>query len=175
MKTLAHLTAATGLPVDPHLELDLTIPVSDGIQAQGDLLIVPLIELACVARVRPDATWVEVPPEGVELLRGAAGGNAHTLTADPGTCLWTTGVTDADGLAIGVLDAMTTVYLLHREHGGAGIAPGRYVVRRQRELAPPEPEPRHRSDEVVHRLTARGIAAAAAARASRPRTRYIAD
>jgi hypothetical protein len=172
MKTLAELTATTGLPVDPHLELDLTIPVSDGIQAQGDLLIVPLAELPDATLVRPGAAWAEVPPEGVELLRGAAGGNAHTLTADPGTCLWTTQVADAEGLAIGALDAMTTVYLLHREHGGAGIAPGRYVVRRQRELAPPQPQG-FRPDEVTHRQTPRGIAAAE--RAPRSRTRYIAD
>jgi hypothetical protein len=174
MKTLAQLTAETGLPVDPHLALDLTIPVSDGIQAQGDLLIAPLVELTGVVRVRPEAAWAEIPPEGVELLRGVAGGNAHTLTADPGTCLWTTHVTDVEGLTIGALDAMTTVYLLHREHGGAGIAPGRYVVRRQRELAPPETQGL-RPDEVTHRQTPRGVAAAAAERANRPRTRYIAD
>jgi hypothetical protein len=69
---------------------------------------------------------------------------------------------------------MTTVYLLHREHGGAGIAPGRYVVRRQRELAPPQPQG-PRPDEVTHREMPRGVATAAAERANRSRTRYIAD
>jgi hypothetical protein len=142
VKTLADLTAATGLPVDLHLVLDLTIPVADGIQAQGDLIVVPLAELADRVAVRDDAAWSEVPADGVEVVRNEAGGNPHTLVADPDTCLWTTDVDDVDELAVGVLDAMETVYLLHREHGGTGIAPGRYVVRRQRELIPPAPAPR---------------------------------
>jgi hypothetical protein len=142
VKTLADLTAATGLPVDLHLVLDLTIPVADGIQAQGDLIVVPLAELAERVAVRDDARWSEVPADGVEVVRNEAGGNPHTLVADPDTCLWTTDVDDVDELAIGLLDAMEPVYLLHREHGGTGIAPGRYVVRRQRELVPPAPAPR---------------------------------
>lgn len=137
MKTLADLTAATGLPVDVHLVMDLTIPVGDGIQAQGDLLVVPLAELADRVTVRRHATWDEVPPGGVEVVRNEAGGNPHTLVADPDTCAWTTDVDDTDGLAVGVFDAMAPVYLMHREHGGTGIAPGLYVVRRQRELVPP--------------------------------------
>ena len=137
MKTLSDLTGATGRPVDVHLLLDLVIPLSDGLQAQGDLMVVPLDELAGQVRVPDGAEWREVPPDGVELLRGAAGDNAHTLVADPGTCLWTSDVEDVTGLAIGVLDAMAAAYLLHREHGGTGLAPGRYAVRRQREHAPP--------------------------------------
>jgi len=142
VKTLADLTAATGLPVELHLVLDLTIPVADGIQAQGDLIVVPLAELADRVTIRDDAHWPDVPADGVEVVRNEAGGNPHTLVADPDTCLWTTDVDDVDGLAVGVLDAMAPVYLLHREHGGTGIAPGRYVVRRQRELIPPVPAPR---------------------------------
>src|SRR5689334_2155877 len=98
MKTLAELTGATGLPVDLHLMLDLVIPVHDGPQAQGDLLVVPLDEVAGQVTVRARAAWDEVPPDGVELLRGGAGGNAHTLVADPGTCLWTADVEDTTGL-----------------------------------------------------------------------------
>jgi hypothetical protein len=135
MKRLMDLTTETGMSVDTHLLLDMVIPVHDGIQAQGDLLVVPLAQVP----VRAGADWHEVPPEGVELLRGAAGGNAHVLVADPGTCVWTAEVTDPDGLAIAAFDAMDTVYLLHREHGGTGIAAGQYVVRRQRELTPPAP------------------------------------
>src|SRR5262245_387167 len=118
--TLSDLTAATGLPVDMHLVLDLTIPVGDGIQAQGDLLVLPLAELPGGVTVRDGAAWQEVPAGGVELLRGGTGGNAHTLVADPDTCLWTTDVHDTDALAVGVFEALAVVYLLHREHGGTG-------------------------------------------------------
>ncbi|WP_433257854.1 hypothetical protein ACQPYK_21695 [Streptosporangium sp. CA-135522] len=72
-------------------------------------------------------------PEGVELLRGAAGGNPHTLVADPDTCRWTTDVSDSDGPAIGVFMTSAVVYLLHPEHGATGCTPGSYAVRRQHE------------------------------------------
>jgi hypothetical protein len=157
VKTLADLTAATGLPVDLHLVLDLTIPVADGIQAQGDLIVVPLAELAGQVTIRDNALWSEVPADGVEVVRNEAGGNPHTLVADPDTCLWTTDVDDVDGLAVGVLDAMEPVYLLHREHGGTGIAPGRYIVRRQRELIPPAPAPRRPVADDLDRAVPRAL------------------
>ncbi|MFW6691035.1 hypothetical protein [Streptomyces sp. MAR4 CNX-425] len=130
--TLADLTARTGLDVLAHLEREVTIPVIAGLQAQGDVIVVPLALLDDVT-VPPRAPWQPVPAGGVELLRGAAGGNPHTLVADPGTCRWTRRVGDATGLALGVLDATAVAYLIHPEHGATGIAPGRYVVRRQRE------------------------------------------
>jgi hypothetical protein len=37
------------------------------------------------------------------------------------------------GLAIAMIETSAVAYLIHPEHGGTGIAPGRYVVRRQRE------------------------------------------
>ncbi|WP_222871992.1 hypothetical protein [Nonomuraea sp. PA05] len=128
--TLAELTSRTGLTVLDHLEQSVSVPVLDGLQAQGDLIVIPL-PLPDVSEW--DAGWRPVPAEGIELLRGAAGGNPHTLVAEPGTCRWTRRVHDGPGLAIGVFDAVAPVYLLHPEHGGSGCAPGRYVVRRQRE------------------------------------------
>ena len=130
--TLSDLTRRTGLTVLDHLEQQLTIPVIDGLQAQGDLIVIPLdliqdVTIAATARLRP------VPAAGVELLRGAAGGNPHTLVAEPGTCQWTTDVIDRQSLALGVLQATEIVYLIHPEHGGTGIAPGTYTIRRQRE------------------------------------------
>lgn len=166
MKRLMDLTAETGLPVDLHLVLDMVIPVHDGFQAQGDLLVAPLVELAGRVRAAENAAWQEVPPGGVELLRGAAGGNAHSLVADPDTCVWTGDVTDADGLAIAVFDAMATVYLLHREHGATGIAAGQYVVRRQRELVQP-PMPLRRKGVWSHRSLPRAI--------ERQSFRFVAD
>lgn len=130
--TLADLTRRSGLDVLDHLEREVAIPVVDGLQAQGDLIVVPY---AFVARaVTPTASnWREVPAAGVELLRSAAGGNPHTLVADPGTCRWTRHVRDTMGLAIAMIETSAVAYLIHPEHGGTGIAPGRYVVRRQRE------------------------------------------
>ncbi|MBO0868466.1 MAG: hypothetical protein J2P15_07860 [Micromonosporaceae bacterium] len=174
MTRLADLARVTGLPVDPHLVLDMVIPVHDGIQAQGDLLVVPHAQLAGQVRAADGAHWQEVPPAGVELLRGAAGGNPHTLVADPDTCLWTSQVSDVEGLAIALVDAMAPVYLLHREHGGTGIAPGRYVVRRQRELAHPAPVPDQSSQERRDTRQQRREATRARRRAQR-RIHLVAD
>ncbi|TDD68030.1 hypothetical protein E1293_37455 [Actinomadura darangshiensis] len=129
--TLASLSRQTGLAVLDHLERSVRIPVVDGLQAQGDLIVVPMSEVSL--SILADAPWTDVPSEGVELLRGAAGGNPHTLVADPGTCRWTTYVSDSTRLAIGVFEASAPVYLLHPEHGASGCTPGRYAVRRQRE------------------------------------------
>lgn len=129
--TLASLSEQTGIAVLDHLEQSLAIPVIDGIQAQGDLIVVPLHVVAESVRVPDGAPWRDVPPGGIVLLRAEAGGNPHTLVADPGTCRWTTHV--FDGLAIGVFEASAVAYLLHPEHGASGCAPGTYVVRRQRE------------------------------------------
>ncbi len=110
--TLASLSQQTGLAVLDHLEQSVSIPVVDGLQAQGDLIVIPFAEVSASLSLRPDVEWQDVPPEGVELLRGEAGGNPHTLVADPGTCRWTR---------------------RHPEHGASGCTAGRYVVRRQRE------------------------------------------
>ena len=139
--TLADLTARTGLDVLGHLERQVTIPVTDGIQAQGDLLVIPVALLAAdpPGRTRRGVSivasprWHAVPGAGVEVLRAGTGGNPHTLVADPGTCRWTTGVDDPQRLALGALRTTGVAYLIHPEHGASGIAPGTYVIRRQRE------------------------------------------
>lgn len=141
--TLADLTGRTGLGVLTHLEQEVVIPVLSGLQAQGDLVVIPsaLLEQDPIA---PGARWREVPPAGIELLRSAGGGNPHTLVADPGSCRWTTSAADPTRLALGALSATAPAYLIHPEHGGAGIAPGIYLVRRQRERSgsPPAPDAR---------------------------------
>ena len=143
--TLADLTDRTGLDVLGHLEREVTIPVIDGLQAQGDLIVVPHPNLGQVLlRYQP---WREVPRTGIEVLRSAAGGNPHVLVADPGACHWTTSVRDPIGLAIGALTTSGVAYLIHPEHGGTGIAPGSYVIRRQRERG-------DRADQKVSRLVA---------------------
>jgi hypothetical protein len=129
--TLATLSWQTGMALLDHLDHTLTIPVVDGLQAQGDLIVIPLALVTTSVQIRPG--WQRVPAEGVELLRGAAGGNPHTLVADPGTCRWTTNVWDAESLAIGAFETSAVAYLLHPEHGATGCVPGTYVIRRQRE------------------------------------------
>lgn len=130
--TLAELAHRTGLDVLDHLERQVAIPIVDGMQAQGDLIVIPLA-LVDDVDVPFTARWHPVPPNGVELLRGAGGGNPHTLVADPGICDWTTDVRDSQALAIGVVRTTRPAYLIHPEHGGTGIAPGSYLIRRQRE------------------------------------------
>ncbi|MFI5610916.1 hypothetical protein [Amycolatopsis sp. NPDC051903] len=66
-------------------------------------------------------------------LQGAAGRNPHTLVADPGTCRWTAAVRDPLGLGIAAFENTAPVYLIHPEHGGSGVAPGSWLVRRQQE------------------------------------------
>ncbi|MEV6770712.1 hypothetical protein AB0N05_19020 [Nocardia sp. NPDC051030] len=129
--TLADLTARTSVDVLDHLEQQAAVPIVDGLQAQGDLLVIPLHLLSGV-RVFENR-WTDVPSGGIEIVRGAAGANPHVLLADPGSCRWTTRVMDPEGLALGCLDTSGVAYLLHPEHGGSGIAPGRYLIRRQRE------------------------------------------
>ena len=72
-------------------------------------------------------------PASASRCYAGTGGNPHTLVADPGTCRWTTGVHDPERLALGALSTAGVAYLIHPEHGGSGIAPGTYVIRRQRE------------------------------------------
>lgn len=140
--TLADLTARAGLDVLGHLEREVTIPVTDGIQAQGDLLVIPIALLTRETTrgwhwrsvsIADSAHWHQVPGAGIEVLRAGTGGNPHTLVADPGTGRWTTGVHDPESLALGALTTAGIAYLIHPEHGGSGIAPGTYVIRRQRE------------------------------------------
>ncbi|REE77467.1 hypothetical protein C8E05_6983 [Rhodococcus wratislaviensis] len=131
--TLSTLTALTGLDVFDYLDQEVSIPVVDGLQAQGDLIVIPY---ALVAGIVTSTAWTRtenVPLSGVELLRSAAGGNPHSLVADEGVCTWSTPVNDPRRLALGILDTRVTAYLIHPEHGATGIAPGRYVIGRQRE------------------------------------------
>lgn len=138
--TLAQLTERTGFEVLAHLEGEVTIPVIDGLQAQGDLIVIPL-RLLPEVRLTSWARWRAVPRQGVELLRSAAGGNPHTLMADPGTCQWTANISDPVRLALGAFTTTATAYLIHPEHGATGIAPGTFVVRRQRERVGGSPGP----------------------------------
>lgn len=95
---LNELLDRTGLDVLDHLEREVTVPVLDGLQAQGDLIVIPADLLPTV---RVWSRWAEdLPPEGVELVRGQAGRNPHTLVADRWACMWTSRLDDSLGLTI---------------------------------------------------------------------------
>lgn len=112
--------------VPAHLEADAEVPVVSGLQRQGDVLVVP-------HRASKDKGQ-RVPAEGIAVVRGEAGGNTHLLVAD-GPVSWRP--VDNGGLDLGAVTVEdgSAAYLLHPEHGGQGIGPGSYLIRRQREQA----------------------------------------
>ncbi|WP_415972348.1 hypothetical protein [Rhodococcus sp. 077-4] len=133
--TLSSLTDLTGLDVLDYLDKEISVPVIDGLQAQGDLIVVPYALLDGIVVPTERTRSEKVPLSGVELLRSAAGGNPHSLVSDGGMCSWASPVHDVRGLALGILTNSRTAYLIHPEHGATGIAAGRWVIGRQREGA----------------------------------------
>ena len=123
--TYQRLAATHNVELPAHLVADAEIPVLTGMQRQGDLLVIPH---------RPGADAGQpVPAEGVPVVRGEAGGNTHLLVA-AGTVAWRP-VAQA-GTDLGTVTVTDgAAYLLHPEHGAQGIAPGCYLIRRQREQA----------------------------------------
>lgn len=129
--TLGKLTEATGFEVLEHLEAEAAVPVLDGLQAQGDLFIVPIAAGVDTTAAQYGAV---VPAAGIAVIEAMSGGHEHRLFAgEPGTAFWQQDV--AGEQTIGVLECTAPAYVLHPEHGAAGIAPGRYELRRQREQA----------------------------------------
>jgi hypothetical protein len=131
MKTLADVTAAHGFEVLEHLQREAEVPVNNGLQAQGDLLIIPT-----TTRMASGSGTV-VPAAGIALIEAVGGGHEHRLFAGtPGTARFAPAA--PGGQDIGVLECTAPAYILHPEHGATGIAPGTYVLRRQREQADEE-------------------------------------
>jgi hypothetical protein len=128
--TIKEAIAQLGGPIEQHLDQQLTIPVHDGLQLQGDVAIIPV---GMIGDLVPAVT--PIPPEGYPVVRGEAGGNTHLLLAED------TGFfdprRDGSSLDLGVLTVPegATAYLTHPEHAYVGIAPGTYLLRRQREQA----------------------------------------
>lgn len=127
MATLTALAARAHVTVYDHVldaHADADVPVLDGLQAQGDVIIIP-----SAARLRGRS--VPVPAAGIVVV---AGTHDHTLIAD-GPVTWESA--GPGGMDVGTVDVPdgATGWLVHPEHGANGIAPGRYVLRRQREQA----------------------------------------
>lgn len=136
MKTLADLIDRHGVDVLEHLDRDASVPVHSGVQLQGDVAVIP----AALLRGRPDISRAKpVPAAGVPVVRGENGGNTHLLIADGPGITWSPAPErrDPTALDLGVLTipAGSTAYLAHPEHAYTGIAPGQYVIHRQREQA----------------------------------------
>ena len=129
--TLGSLVDRHGVDVDDHLDRDLTVPISAGLQRQGDIIVIP----AAIAGPVRDAT-TPVPAAGVAVVRGENGGNTHLLLA-AGDVRYDALATRRGELDLGVLTVAPDAvgYLAHPEHGYAGIAPGTYTIRLQREQA----------------------------------------
>ncbi|MBO2450868.1 hypothetical protein J4573_27490 [Actinomadura barringtoniae] len=115
------------------LAAELDIPTIDGLQHQGDVSVIP----ASMASEdhRPPVT--PVPAAGIAVVRGEAGGHTHLLLAS-GDVRYDVREGAADDLTLGSLEVGdgASAWLDHPEHGNTGIAPGRYVLRRKREMAP---------------------------------------
>jgi hypothetical protein len=126
--TLGQLIDRYGFDVLDHLDRELEIPVHAGLQAQGDLFIIP-VDLAA-ERLES----VPVPSDGIAVIEAVGGGHEHRLFAGrPGTALFIpAGARSQD---IGVLECTEPAYVAHPEHAYTGIAPGAYILRRQREAA----------------------------------------
>ncbi|MFC5751602.1 hypothetical protein [Actinomadura rugatobispora] len=117
-----------------HLAAELDIPTIAGLQHQGDVSVIPAA-MAVDDHQRP---MTPVPAAGVAVVRGEAGGHTHLLLASGDVRYDFRDGGAADDLTLGSLEVGegATAWLDHPEHGDTGIAPGRYVLRRKRELAP---------------------------------------
>ena len=128
--TIATAQASTDVRVLEHLDAEAAIPVvSDRPALQGDVSVLPT----------PDANPAVTPmPARVDVVRGEAGGNTHSLHPMHGACMWDahtpSGMSD---LALGTLTVPlgSSALLAHPEHGFLQFAPGTYRIGRQREYA----------------------------------------
>lgn len=129
MQTLATLIDRHGVD---HLDRDVTVPIHAGLQFQGDVAVIP-------TQHPVHKSPQPVPATGVAVVRGENGGNTHLLIAEGPGVLWAPAPErrDPTALDLGTLTvpAGSTAYLAHPEHAYAGIAPGSYTIRRQREQA----------------------------------------
>lgn len=113
---------------------DLDIPVLDGPQCQGDVSICPIHLYGSKPRFGDPQPLAAA---GVEVIRGGAMNNAHTLRAlDPGVT-WQPVMSAGESVALGLLTVPdgAQCFLEHPEHGFNGVAAGTYVIGRQREQA----------------------------------------
>lgn len=127
--TFEEALTKVGVTVPDHLEASAEVPVLTGVQAQGDLLIVPMKSTR--------AELIPVPDEGVQVVFGEATGNSHYLHRgfdSPGVLY--ARVTDGQCIAVVSVPEGQSAQLIHTdEHGSNGIGPGLYGIHEKREQA----------------------------------------
>lgn len=129
MATTTQMIEATGVDVVTATDIaDIEIPVLDGAQRQGDVIVLPNPGLVA---------HTPVPAAGTPVVQGEVGGNTHAIVAADGPvyCDVTTPAPRSLRVAVLSVPEGSTAYLAHPEHGFMGIAPGDYEIRRQREMA----------------------------------------
>jgi len=133
--TFADALNKIGCTIPGHLVADAEVPILTGVQAQGDLIIVPAnLDDYDTSKV----TLVAVPDKGAQVVAGEATGNTHWLHRgfeSPGVT-WAR-VTGHDlVLAVVHVPEGESAELIHTdEHGCNAMGPGDYVIRGKQELA----------------------------------------
>jgi len=127
--TLADAERTFGVSHHEHLDRSAELPIVDTLGFQGD-----------VAIIRDDtspAASTPIPAAGYPVVKGENGGNTHALFGAGFYSPSTNAGIDPSDLDLGVLTvpAGPSALLSHPEHGGLLVAPGTYVLRRQREQA----------------------------------------
>lgn len=135
--TFAQAVDKIGVTLPDHLIADAEVPVLTGVQAQGDLIIVPAdVDDYPVARVALES----VPAKGVQVVTGEATGNTHWLHQgfDSPDVMWGRVTSSRDDLVLAVVqvpDGQSAELIHTDEHGANAMGPGTYVIRGKRELA----------------------------------------
>lgn len=127
--TYGEALSKVGVTVPDHLIADAEVPILGGVQAQGDLLIVPMKSTRAALKAVPD--------EGIQIVFGEATGNSHYLHRGfESPDVMYARVTDGQCIAVVSVPDGQTAQLIHTdEHGSAGIAPGLYGIHEKREQA----------------------------------------
>lgn len=131
--TFAELLGAHNIIVPDETLAELSIPVLAGPQRQGDVGIFPRSAVSDAEL----SQMTEIPPAGIQVVRGEATGNTHLLHPS-GRCWWRPVTSQAGSVLLGVLhvEEGAECFLIHTdEHGANGIAPGSYEIRGKREMA----------------------------------------
>jgi hypothetical protein len=136
--TYADALNKIGASIPPHLIAGAEVPVLTGVQAQGDLLIVPAGQAGMdLFDVEPFA-MERVPEAGIQVVVGEATGNTHWLHRgfDSPDVMWARITGDSLVLAVvGVPEGQSAELIHTDEHGANAMGPGCYVIRGKQELA----------------------------------------
>lgn len=120
-----------GVEIDSHLDREIGVVVSQGLQRQGDVIVIP------EGTDGNAHNGNKVQPGGIPVVRGENGGNTHLLLADGNVFYAALAEVNTRDLKLGtlVVEEGATAFLAHPEHGYMGIGAGTYTIGRQREQA----------------------------------------